>query len=91
MKLLDSGNVSMTGDDLDALRRKGYTVNLHAPTYANNITVQMANGETIGFHCWLDNLEFYIGDEMVPIVSQDHLDQCFAMMDAILAFHKLSK
>lgn len=91
MKLLDGGNVSMSSDDLDAMRAKGYDVNMHTASYVNGITVSINNETTVGFHCWIDNLEFYVGDDRVAITSQAHLDSCFAMMDAILAFQKLSK
>ena len=91
MKLLDNGNVSMDNGDLDVMRSKGYDVSMHTVSYVNGITVSINDETTVGFHCWIDNLEFYVGDDRVAITSQSHLDSCFAMMDAILAFQKLSK
>ena len=91
MKLLDNGNVSMDNGDLDVMRSKGYDVSMHTVSYVNGITVALINGDTVGFHCWLDNLEFYVGNYRVAITSQAHLDSCITMMDSILAFGNYSK
>lgn len=87
MELLSSGNVRMTDVDLAVMREKGYVVNMHTPYYVNSISVWAANGTEMGFHGWLDNLEFWLGNERIKIECAAHMQSCFAMMDAVLLFN----
>jgi hypothetical protein len=86
MIVLENGNVSMTHDEVDALKSK-YFVSMHSPSYTNIIGTYLPNGNSVGFHCWIDNMEFYVEEERVRIESDEHLASCFAMMDAIIKFN----
>ena len=83
---VQNGNVVMDDKDIDYCRTLGFTVDMHTSRYANHIGVYAANGETVGFHCWTDNLEFYVGDEHIAIQDNEHLNDAFDMMIAIRKF-----
>lgn len=85
MKLLDNGNVCMDEADLEAMKIR-YFADMHTPDYANIVGITIADGNQIGFFGWLDNMEFYVGDERIMIRSQNQLDAALAMMDAIKTF-----
>jgi hypothetical protein len=87
MKLLATGNVKMNEADLEAMKARGFYVSMHTPQYANSISVWAPDGTEFGFHCWIDNLEFYVSGERVAIENKAHLKSCLNMMDSILKFN----
>lgn len=89
MELLASGNVKMEEFDLELMRASGYVVSMHTPQYVNCIAVYLPNGTSVGFHNWIDNLDFYIDDERIQIKNEAHLEACFAMMNAINIFNSM--
>jgi len=94
MELLANGQVKMTDDDLEAMKARGFSVNMHTDYYTNGISVLGIGGAhdyEVGFYNWLDNLDCYVGGEAVKITSEAHLAAVLNLMDAMVAVNQYNK
>ena len=90
MELLAStGQVKMDRSDLDAMADRGFTVSMHTPYYTNGIEVRGWGEFDVGFYGWLDNLDCYIGDEVVRLTNEEHLADVLAMMDMVVKIQQI--
>jgi len=89
-------NVCMTREELDQIIESNrFRVNEHTPHYLNGIFAEYG-GFSIGFHCWLDNLECWIGstDEnsteanRIHVKDEKHLELILNAMDSLMALRK---
>ena len=98
MKLIN-GKVSCTQKELQELKDRGFNVSMHTEYYTNGI-VANAHGFSFGFFNWLDNLEFFMNSQEVGfysdsyqvrlfINSQEDLDKCLNLMDALVSIKHL--
>ena len=91
--------ISMTDEDLELMRAKGYDVeivSIHTSdvNYVKSIGVHFANFDDvikIGFYGWLDNLQFHINNKHIKIEDQKHLESCFKLMDSFVEFAQYLK
>ena len=54
------GAITCTKEYTDILKLKGWVVDFHTEGYANFIGFEL-NGLSIGFCCWMSNLEITVG------------------------------
>lgn len=91
------GAIICTEKDLEQLKKKGWTINVHTKGYVNFIGAEL-NGLSVGFCCWMSNLETsistpevgYYNDSWegdVNIKTQKDLDNYIKMIDCIIVLN----
>lgn len=98
MKVID-GNVVLEEGDFEILTSRGFDISKHTEYYLNGITVD-AHGFCFGFHCYVDNLEFWISSyplsnqedsrqTRIFIKTDEDLEKCLKLMDCFLSIKNL--
>lgn len=78
-----SGRIEVNNTQLDILVARGWTVNLHTPSYANHIGTTVM-GVQVGFGGWLDNLS--VGVFLPEAINNLMVIQSQADVDALIGF-----
>lgn len=77
--------------DIENFKKWGFEVSCHTPYYMNGITVKLGD-ITLGFHCWRDDLQFWIdGNEQIPFKSKEQVEILVDIMKAVVKFNSLNK
>lgn len=84
-------NLCIEPEDLDKFREMGFSVEMHTTSYIHGIGVVLPDGTSIGFHCWMDNAECWMGDERVKIVNEEHLQAILNLMQAVVKVNSYGK
>ena len=96
-----SGFVSISKENVEALKGHGWDVDFHTDYFLNNLGVSSNNGLVIGCSGWMDNLSFYMCEksygeydgyyEEISIRSQEQLDTFVDLIESMFQFQTSMK
>lgn len=87
---IHDGRIGLTSDELDDLRRRGFSVSQHTPQYMNGIVASFSD-VTVGLYNWLDGLDAYVGDTQVLINTEEQAMRFLAVMDSLVELNSALK
>jgi len=84
---IHDGRIGLSSDELEDLRRRGFSVSQHTNHYMNGIVASFGD-VTVGLYNWLDGLDAYVGDTQVLIKTEEQAQRFLAVMDSLVELNK---